>query len=175
MLYILFLIFTTFPFLFPPKANIIGLVMWAYSDSKGLDMWIPGTVFIGLGEGLTFFACFYGANLLTKHKTLFVSLLSGLWNAGGLNMCIVQVLFLFNYHKRNVFLIPHLVPLFQIRDFQENFAHVHSIHHYRSVCDFNIILLYVPSKDFFSFFLLIYSSFHLYQCFVSIHFFPWFI
>lgn len=65
--------------------------MWAFSDSKGLDMWIPGAVFIGLGEGLTFFACFYGANLLTKHKTLFVSLLSGLWNAGGLNMCIVQV------------------------------------------------------------------------------------
>lgn len=65
--------------------------MWTVSDSKTTDMWIPGAIFLGFGGSLTFYANFHIVNLLTTYRTLVVSLISGIWNAGGLNMSLVQV------------------------------------------------------------------------------------
>ena len=88
--------------------------MWAFSDSKTLDMWIPGAIFVGLGESITYYANFHVVNLLTKYRTLVVSLISGIWNAGGLNMCIVQVKYIYITHclELSVFLFFFFIPQF---------------------------------------------------------------
>lgn len=65
--------------------------MWTVSDSKATDLWIPGAIFLGFGGSLTFYANFHIVNLLTTYRTLVISLISGIWNAGGLNMCLIQV------------------------------------------------------------------------------------